>query len=66
MRVSFIQLSVLVSGLFLSSVFGLFEDQAGEYDWKIDNIGVIQQSFTQVCKPLYFLFILECMHCLML
>lgn len=34
--------------LFSSLAFGLFEEQAGEYDWKIESIGAIQQSFNEV------------------
>jgi hypothetical protein len=34
--------------LFSSLAFGLFEEQAGEYDWKIESIGAIQQSFNKV------------------
>jgi hypothetical protein len=41
-------LSLVIIALFSSVVHGIFEEQAGEYDWKIDNIGVIQQSFDKV------------------
>ena len=35
--------------ILISSLAGaLFEEQAGEYDWKIESIGVIEQSFVQV------------------
>jgi hypothetical protein len=34
--------------LFSSLAFGLFEEQAGEYDWKIESIGAMQQSFNKV------------------
>jgi hypothetical protein len=50
MGYSFLQLFVAIFALSLSVTFGLFEEQAGEYDWKIDNIGVIQQSFSKVCS----------------
>jgi hypothetical protein len=40
--------SLVIIALFSSVVLGIFEEQAGEYDWKIDNIGVIQQSFNKV------------------
>ena len=35
-------------GLFSTFASGLFEEQAGEFDWKIENIGEIQQSITEV------------------
>jgi hypothetical protein len=35
--------------ILISSLAGaLFEEQAGEYDWKIESIGVIEQSLVQV------------------
>jgi hypothetical protein len=45
---SHICFSLVVIALFSSVVLGIFEEQAGEYDWKIDNIGAIQQSFNKV------------------
>mmetsp|Transcript_16375 Transcript_16375/g.15694 ORF Transcript_16375/g.15694 Transcript_16375/m.15694 type:complete len:1227 (-) Transcript_16375:96-3776(-) len=44
---SHICFSLVVIALFSSVVLGIFEEQAGEYDWKIDNIGIIQQSFNK-------------------
>ena len=50
MGYSYVCLFISVIGLFSCLTLGLFEDQAGEFDWKIENIGTIQQSFSKVVR----------------
>jgi hypothetical protein len=40
---------ILILGIFTFRSFALFEDQAGEFDWNIDNVGFIQNAVTKVC-----------------
>ena len=41
---------LLLSGLALAAA--IFEDQLGEADWKVENVGVIQHAIFQVLRNL--------------